>query len=68
MRSNETNSKFEIRNPKQIQMANAQNPKPFAITSVARKGPACLDHWNFEIVSDFESGISDFPAGAISDL
>jgi len=58
---NETNSKFEIRNSKQIQMTKAQNPKPVTADSAIREKQDGLNIGilNFEIVSDFEIRISD---------
>jgi hypothetical protein len=58
---NEANSKFEIRNPKQIQMTKAQNSKQEQQLGSSREravlGIRILD---FEFVSNFDIRISDF--------
>jgi len=51
------NSKSETRNPKQIQMTEAQNSKRF-----------CLEIWIFEFVSRFDIRISDLVQGDRSEL
>jgi len=49
------NAKFEIRNSKQIQMIEIRNSNPCGT----------LEFLNFDIVSDFDIRISDFPGGVL---
>jgi hypothetical protein len=60
MGEDEKNSKSEIRNPKQIQMIQAPNPRPLVASSVVREEGGSLEHLNFGFVSDFVLRISDF--------
>jgi hypothetical protein len=44
----ETNSKSEIRNPKQIQMIQIRNSKPFAAFPVVIEKQGRFEYWDFE--------------------